>query len=140
MYLKKVKLGIWKIYAVASNRGDCELLEFLLGLGANYEDNVNAVLALFDAISEKAEGPQNISSKKCHTITADKKIWQVSVGRIRVAWFYDGDKIMICTHGFFKNSQETKESDKKHALKIRKDYLGDKVANNIHIIKEDGEE
>lgn len=131
MYLKKVKLGIWKIYAVTSERGDCELLGFLSGLDAAYEDNANALLALFDDISEKQEGPRTLPTKKCHTITNDKKIWQISVGRLRVSWFYDGDKIMICTHGYFKDSRATKESDKKRAKAHRNAYLEDKANNKI---------
>lgn len=131
MYLKKVTLGLWRIYAVTSNRGDCELLEFLSSLDAAYEDNVNALIALLDDISEKPEGPRCIPTKKCHTITNDNKIWQVSVGRLRVAWFFDGDKIMICTHGFFKDSQKTKNTDKVRAQKHRCDYFRDKADNNI---------
>lgn len=131
MYLKKVTSGIWKIYAVTSGRGNCELLQFLSGLDSAYEENVNALLALFDDISGKPEGPQGLASKKCHTITSDNKIWQVSVGRLRVAWFYDGDKIMICTHGFFKDSQETKKSDKRRAQNLRNEYLKDKAGKNI---------
>jgi len=131
MYLKKVVSGIWKIYAVTSERGDCELLQFLSALDSGYEDNVNAMLSDFKDIAGRTEGPLGLPSKKCHTITNDKKIWQISVGRLRVAWFYDGSKIMICTHGFFKQTQKTKDTDKKHAQKLRKEYFEAKRLNTL---------
>lgn len=38
---------------------------------------------------------------------------------------------MICTHGFFKTTQETKDADKKLAQKLRKAYFEAKENNEL---------
>ena len=115
-------------------------MEFLTGLDNSYSSNRASMLSLFEEIAEHPENPiQWIPSKKCHTITTDNKIWQFTVGRLRVAWFFDQGNIIICTHGFFKDSQTTKKADQNKAQKTRAAYFAAKEHNNIEFEKEDSE-
>ena len=140
MRIKHIISGQWIIYAVQSERGDCPLLKFLNGLDNSYSGHRDSLLALLEEVSGHAEKPsQWISPKKCHTITTDKKIWQFTVGRLRIAWFYDDGNVIICTHGFFKDSQTTKRADQKQAQKIRDNYFLAKQQKNIKIEKEEEE-
>lgn len=68
------------------------------------------MLARLQVIAE-AGPPRNVEI--CHRIETD--IWQLEAGRIRVLWFYDEDRVVICSHGFMKASQRTPESEKRIA-------------------------
>ena len=121
MRLKKIASGTYTLYAIASDRDDCPLLDFLKKLGPNLHENRSALIALFDQVAADPDGPRLLPKTKSHTIAPG--IWQFTEGRLRVAWFYDKGKIIICTHGFLKKTQGTRDSDKKEALKSREAYL-----------------
>jgi phage-related protein len=96
------------------------------------------MLSLLEQVSEDVRNPEQwMTTRKCHPITNDKQIWQFTVGSIRVAWFYDKDRVIICTHGFIKDSNNTKKTDQKTAQSTRDKYFHAQKLNNISI--EDGE-
>ena len=110
------------------------MLKFLTGLDNSYSVHRDCMIALISDVSERAEKPnQWLPTPKCHTITTDKKIWQFTAGRLRVAWFYDDGNIIICTHGFFKDSRTTKKADQERAQKVRESYFQSKQNNRIKI-------
>lgn len=134
MRLIQITSDQWTILAAKSDRGDCPLLDFLNGIDRSLEIHRDKMLALLHEVSEKHELPnQWIHSSKCHTITNDKQIWQFSVGSLRVAWFFDKDRIIVCTHGFYKSGQKTKKSDQQAALKAREEYFKAKFSKEINI-------
>lgn len=137
MYIQKIRTKggcAWRIYAVCSDRGDCQVAEFLSNQPSNLEANRDRLIALLDHVVSK--GPQRLPEDICHQIADD--IWQFATGRLRLAWFYDEGKIIVCTHGFVKKSQKTKKSDIQRAVEARKLYFKDKGQNNLMPIN-DGE-
>lgn len=88
------------------------------------------MLALLDHVVSK--GPQRLPEDICHQI-ADG-IWQFAAGKLRLAWFYDDGKLIVCTHGFVKKTQKTKKSDIQRAVEAKKLYLKDKEQNNLILI------
>ncbi len=135
MYIQKVleKKGFpWRIYAVCSDRGDCQLADFIAGLPSNLQKDGERMLVLFRRVAE--QGPQRLPDDVCHSIAED--IWEFIRGRLRVVWFYDEGKVVICSHGFVKQSQKTKKNDIERALDAKKRYFADKTTR--HIINVDG--
>lgn len=131
--LKRIATGevheIYRIYAVCNQRGDCQLEDFLADPPA-YED------AILRCIADAARvGPQNLGSKRAHFMDQPNNIYEFIGGRLRVAYFTDEGKIVICSHGFLKQSQETKKQDKKTARKAKLDYFDAKCAGNCEFIE-----
>jgi hypothetical protein len=85
---------VCKIYAVGSSPTRCHLTDFLNVLEANYHTNRDGLYALFDLTAEK--GFDSIRNKSVHLRNG---IFRVREGNLRVFWFYDEDKIVVCTHG-----------------------------------------
>ncbi len=130
MYIQKIRTKegcAWRIYAVCSDRGDCQVVEFLSDQPSNLEANRDRLIALFDYVVEK--GPRLLPEDRCHQLADD--IWEFIAGRLRIAWFYDEGKLIVCTHGFVKKSQKTKKSDIQRAVDAKKLYFKEKEQNNV---------
>ena len=67
------------------------------------------------------------------------KLLRIIKDRLRVLYFYDEGRIVICTHGFVKKSQKTRQSEIKHALQIMRKYFEDKKWGEIQIYEEAGD-
>ena len=110
--------GGCKIYAIGSSPSRCHLLDFLNDLEANYHTNRDGLYALFDLTAEK--GLDMIKGKSAYLRNG---VFRVREGNLRVFWFYDQDKVVICTHGAIKKSQKTKRDDLEYALELKKLYF-----------------
>lgn len=53
---------------------------------------------------------------------------------LRVLWFYDEGRIVVCTHGFWKTTQRTPAAEIEKAKRLRKDYLHAKRTNSLRIV------
>ncbi len=135
MYIKRLPTNsnIWQIYAVCSDRGDCHVTEFLSSQPPNLETNRDKLIALLDHVSEK--GPQRLPEDICHKISDE--IWQFTKGRLRLAWFYDEGKLIICTHGFMKQTQKTPKSEIHRAEEAKKLYTQAKEQHTLNVINND---
>ncbi|SEL61131.1 type II toxin-antitoxin system RelE/ParE family toxin [Ectothiorhodospira marina] len=109
--------GLYRVYATCDSRGVPELLEFLEGLDANMYKDRTRMLALLEQVAE-AGPPRNtdISHK------LDGEIWEFIRGRLRVCWFFDEGRVVICTHGFVKKSQKTPSAEIRKAKQRHKAY------------------
>jgi phage-related protein len=121
----------WQLFAACTDRGDCQLLEFLSSLPPNQRASGKKLWALFDRASQ--EGTRNLPDDVCHQI--GDGIWEFIKGRLRILWFYDRGQIIICSHGFVKDSKQTPASEITRAEKVLKRYLVDKAAGRL--IEED---
>lgn len=63
----------------------------------------------------------------------EQEIWEFIKGRIRVLWFYDRGSVVVCTHGFVKDSRKTPKREIESALRVRQQYFAAKRANAIQI-------
>lgn len=112
MFARKIRDGQWKIWAVSDADGGCELLDFLAALD---RDVRNRVLSMLDAVAQ--QGTRVIPSDRCHIVDDNDPIYQFTCGQVRILWFYDRDKIILCSHGFLKKSQKTPKKEKVRAKK-----------------------
>jgi hypothetical protein len=133
MNLLPVSKGFYSVYAVAKSRDHCELLEFLEGLGQTLQKDSDRMLALLDRVA--TEGPPR-NTEISHQIKG--KLFEFIQGRLRVLWFYDEGKLIICTSGFVKKGKKTPRGEIDHAIQVMDDYFEDKKRAQIQILGEEG--
>ena len=136
--LKRIPTGeeneTYRIYAVCSGRGDCQLEDFL-------ERTEGQNVALIRCIADAARlGPQQLPKSRSHLMDRDNGIYEFVGGRLRVGYFIDSGRIVICTHGFLKQSQETPKPDKKTANKAKRNYLDAKGKGEREFIEPEGDD
>lgn len=112
---------VFRVYAIGSSVTRCDLLDFLNDLESNYHANRDGLYALFDVTAEK--GFDLIKHK---SVPLRKGIFRVREGDLRVFWFYDEDRIMVCTHGIIKKKQETDKGELDYAIEVKKRYFRSK--------------
>jgi len=66
------------------------------------------------------------------------KIFEFKTGpkrgpKVRVLFFQDSEKFIICTHGFFKDSQKTPPKEIEKAILIKDTYFSDKEKGKLTI-------
>ena len=128
MKLLRVRRAGWQILAICAERGDCPLLEFLAGLEGRMARDGRRMLRLLDRTAV-AGPPRNTDIS--HQLAAG--IWQFIQGRVRVLWFYDEGRRIICSHGFVKRSRETPAREIRRARDSRRHYLRDKMVGRIEV-------
>ena len=66
------------------------------------------------------------------------KLFEFIQGRLRVLWFCDEGRLIICTGGFVKKGQKTPPSEIDHAIRLMDDYFEGKKKAQIQIYGEEG--
>lgn len=121
----------WSIYGLSSDNATPseELDELAINNGAQ----VDGLFGILDLVSKEIQGPRVLNEKICHTIDKKHGIWQFSKGRIRLLWFYDEGRCIICTHAFLKKSQKTPKATIAKAVKLQEQYHEAKAKNGGQI-------
>jgi phage-related protein len=130
MRLKLVARALWTLYAVCSDRGECPLETFLADRSQLGKDK-DRMLRRLEAIAD--HGPQYLPEIS-HQIEPD--IWQTEQGRLRILWFYDRGRVIVCSHGFIKRTRKTPEGEKALARQVLWEYRAAKAAGAIRILEE----
>lgn len=128
MRVRRLLQGKYTVLAVCDNRNACTLIDFFESLGANLEKDAHHMLELLERVSQHGP-PRNTDIS--HQI--DGEIWEFIKGRLRVFWFYDEGRVVVCTHGLVKKGQKTPRSDITQAANRRKEYLAAKCARTLEI-------
>lgn len=135
MYLKsllpKGMTKSWRILAICDNRQTCQVDDFLVSLAPNLKKDANRIAALFKYITE--HGPQGLDLEISHNIAPE--IFEFVRGRIRIAWFYDADKVVICSNGFIKKGQKTPKHEIETAQSAKRDYFAAKAQGKITLLE-----
>lgn len=121
MKLRRVRTGDWQILATCTDRGDCPLLDFLAGLEGGLVKDGRRMLKLFDRVANFGP-PRN--TEISHQLGPG--LWEFIQGRLRVLWFYDEGKLVICSHGFLKKRQKTSSAELERAQQAQRRYLAAK--------------
>ena len=93
-------------------------LIFYLHLGQTATKDGDRLLALLERVSQSWP-PHNTDIS--HQIR--NEIFEFIQGQLRVLWFYEEGKVILCTHGFLKRSQKTPDREISRAELLRKSYL-----------------
>jgi hypothetical protein len=138
MKLVTIRQSQYKVAAVLDEQGEkltCPVYEFFESIEKQYQGSADGLLALIDRIAN--DGIRGLSSKLCHLVDEDNKIYELIKGDLRL-FFFKGhcDLIVIATHGIIKKSQHTKTSDKNRAISYKKYYQKEHDKKCIEILKE----
>lgn len=129
--LKVIARARWRLYAICTARGDCPLEDFLADRSQLGKDKDRMVRRL-EAIAQ--HGPRYLPDIS-HQI--EDEIWQTAQGQIRILWFYDQDRIIVCSHGFIKGTKKTPEAEKALARQALRAYRAAAASLGIMVIEEE---
>jgi phage-related protein len=128
MKLTRVQRGQWDVLAICGPRGNCPLLEFLAGLEAQLAADGRAMLRLLSFVAEQGP-PRNVDVS--HKISGE--VWELIAGRLRVLWFYDEGRLVVCSHGFVKRTRKTPSGEISRAQASYDVYRAAKEAKNLKL-------
>ncbi len=126
MKLRRIRRARWEVLAVCSARGECPLLDFLAGLESQLALDGRAMLRLLSFAAEQGP-PRNVEIS--HKIAGE--IWELIAGRLRVLWFYDEGRLVVCSHGFVKRTRKTPSGEIERAQAAYDAYQAAKKARNL---------
>lgn len=135
MKLLKLHEGQYTIHAVCDGRGEAPLLRFLENLGANYRSNRDGMLNLLERCAEHGP-PRNADLK--HQL--DEGIYELIKGQLRVVFFTDAGKLIICSHGFLKRSRKVPRKEIDAANQARRQYQNARDANQLEIMEDSSDD
>ncbi len=116
MKLLEVLPGPWTIMAIADDRGDSDLLDYLASKEGT--DEFEDIMSVLSSAAEHGPPP---NKRKCRKLSSD--IWEFKAGLIRVFFFFDKGKIIVCTHGVDKPKPRVLQRQIGRAESIRGKYL-----------------
>jgi phage-related protein len=128
MKLKRIHRGRWDVVATCEPRGDCPLLDFLAGLEAQLATDGRAMLRLLAFVAEQGP-PRNVDVS--HKISGE--IWELIAGRLRVLWFYDEGRLVVCSHGFVKRTKKTPGREVERARSFFAAYRAAKKERSLKV-------
>jgi phage-related protein len=123
--------GRYTLLAVCDSRREPYLLNFFNELGANLQKDAISMLALLESCAQNGL-PRN--TEISHKL--DGAIWEFIRGRLRVLWFTDEGRVIVCTHGFIKKSQRTPAREIRRAERMYQDYLAAKEVGELVVEEE----
>lgn len=128
--LKLIARGAWTLYAICSPDESCALEDFLSDRSSFGKDK-DRLLRRLEEIARK--GPYYLPDIS-HQIEGD--IRQTEQGRIRLLWFFDSGRLVICSHAFIKTSQKTPEREKAAARRALAAYCEARAANALVFLED----
>ena len=131
--LRRVEVGQWTVLAMCDDRGDCRVLELVDGLLVDSKRDYDQVVALLKRTA--AHGPPR-SERLSRKLTDD--IYELKTrGGIRIPYFYDEGRMIICTEALRKPKKTELRSVITRAQAERQRYLEAKRRGGIEVIWED---
>ena len=116
----------FKIYAIQSGR-DCPVEDFLTDAMHTMPEEAEKLAALLERTAN-----QGIPKNKTKVNTLGDGLFEFKTnGGIRIPFFYDVGKLILCTHGFIKKRQTTPQKEIKRARDFMKAYKQAKKAGKI---------
>jgi phage-related protein len=134
MRLLRIARHAWDIQAVCDARGDCQVLDFLDSLGGDYVAARDAMLSLLQEYLP-VHGPQRL--REPHSKPLGNELFEFRKEpkgkRLRIIWFDDTGKVVVCASAFAKDKKKTPPEEKERAKKLRAAYFKDQLANKNEI-------
>lgn len=131
MRLRRVRRRQWDVLAVCSDRGDCQVLDFLYGLEGNLAKQRPRMLALLDQVAESGPPPD---TERSHKIAV--AIWELIHGDLRILYFFDAGRLVVCTTAFVKKSKKTPTDEIARAEAALSRYQDAKKAGEVEVEEE----
>lgn len=117
-----------------TRKGSSDLEDFFDDIGSNYEANIAGVMTMMEQHSEY--GPEHFNTCQSHYVDQKEQIYEYIKGRIRVFWFEDDNRVVICTHGIIKKSQKTPKHEIERAKRSKIAYQQAKQNGLLKLVEE----
>lgn len=136
MKLRVIQDGMWTICAPILGNKDLSTFElFIDEVGGNYEANLAGIAVLIEQHANM--GSKSFNTSQCHYVDQADQIYEYIKGKLRVFWFEDEGRVIVCTHGILKKSQKTPKADIEKAKRIKGLYLKAKQDSRIELLDEE---
>ena len=119
-----------RIYLLADDR-NCPSEDFLTTAANLQPDEFAKLTKLLDHSCDHGL-PKN---KQTVNTLGDGLFEFKTIGGLRLIWFWDANRIILCTHGFLKKRQTTPPAELATAAKWKKAYDTAKQANRLKFIE-----
>lgn len=86
------------------------------------------MLRLLAFVAEQGP-PRNVEMS--HKIAGE--IWELIAGRLRVLWFYDEGRLVVCSHGFVKRTRKTPAAEIDRAQAAYREYRAAKRRGTLTV-------
>jgi len=133
MKLRYVQRGIWTILAVCDDRGGCQVQELIDSLETNSRSDYDQVVAQLRWAA--VNGPPR-NDKRSRPL-ANKVFVLKTRGGIRIPYFYDKDRLVICTEAMRKPKKTELRAVIARALATRERYFEAKRRGAVEMILEE---
>jgi phage-related protein len=121
MPLKRIYLGAsFEICYWCKTNEACFVEEFFKELQISDHPDLDQMLRLIKRVAEFGP-PRNIEMSRA----LEDGLLEFKAGAIRIIWFYERNKIIICSHGFLKKGRKTPKLEIEKAQTIRKEYYAE---------------
>lgn len=134
--LVRIARGCWDVLAVLDDRGECQVLDFIAALDANYEAARRALLRVL-RIELPQNGPPACKTELCKSLGDGifELRRQPKGKKLRVLFFYDDSRRIVCTNAFAK-AERTPRNEVELAKATRQRYLKAKFRRKLEIVEE----
>jgi hypothetical protein len=133
MKLRCVQRGIWTVLAICDDRGGCLVQELIDHLETDSRSDYDQVMAQLRWAA--ANGPPR-NYKKSRPL-ADRIFELKTRGGIRIPYFYDQDRLVICTEALRKPKKTEMRAVITRALAAREGYFEAKRRGAVDVIQEE---
>lgn len=133
MKLRLVQRDIWTVLAICDDRGGCLVQEFIDRLETTSRSDYDQVMAQLRWAA--ANGPPR-NYKKSRPL-ADRIFELKTRGGIRIPYFYDQDRLVICTEALRKPKKTEMRAVITRALAAREGYFEAKRRGAVDVIQEE---
>lgn len=107
------------IFALGTDKR-CGLHSFLKKLAKSNPKENEKIWALIKLV--KDVGVLN-NIERCRKLKNTDDIWEFKTSQVRVLFFFDGARMIICTNGFLKKTQKTPKQEIERAENMKAKYL-----------------
>lgn len=135
MELKVLMSGRWRITSPLSKGSMSITEEFLDSLAASFKSNAAGLLVLMEQHCE--HGPDQFNTAQSHYVDQREQIYEYIKGRLRLFWFEDDDRVVICMHGIIKKDQKTPRQEIERAKRVKAAYMQAKAQGSLTFIEEE---
>ena len=117
--IHKLKEGKQLTIFAMGGAEDVPVLDYIEQMEKKRPKEAAKMAALFNRVVEHGI-PKD--KQKCRTL--GNKLFEFKTrGGLRIVWFWDEDRMVVCTHGFCKSSRKTPRGQIERALSMKSDYF-----------------
>lgn len=141
MQVVKIASVHWTILAVCDQSDECLVLSLLEDLANGNRTEQSLATKMFsllrEFVPERTTNPRVTNenmSKKLEDDLFEFKRGSKKGPKVRVLYFYESGRTIVCTHAFLKSTQTTPELEKATARTLRDDYRQAASAGRLNTI------